>query len=914
MRPSPILSLLLPGVLVAPAAAQDAPPAEAEAEAGGGGDEGGDPEAGDEAEAALEGEEIVVTGTRRGAVAGDIPPEITLDARDIRAYGASNLTELLDALGPQTGSGRGREGGRPVVLLNGKRISGFREIANLPPEAIERVDILPEEVALKYGYAADQRVVNFVLRPRFRAVTTEAEGTFATAGGRERYEADLNVLRISNDGRWEVDAEYDRSGALLESERDIIEIESGPRDPLVPSLASFRTLIGASEQLQLSGTVSRTVLTDISATLTGRYEATENVSLFGLPSADLLVPAENPFARRDADETVFRYLDVGYPLRRVGDNRQASLGLALNGRLEPWNWSFTGNWERASSDSRTGRGIDAALLQERIAAGDPAIDPFGPLTGDLLVARPSDRAQTMNGGGNAELVMTGPLLRLPAGPVQATFKAGADTRYFESETLRSGIVQARALSRDRASGQANIDVPVASRRREVLSAVGDLSLNANAAVEALSDFGTLRTLGAGINWSPIEAVRVIASVTDEDGAPSMQQLGNPLVVTPNVRVFDFLRGETVDISRIDGGNSGLVADNRRVYKLGVNVRPLGGDTDLSLRADYTNSRIVDPIASFPTATQEIEAAFPERFVRDAGGRLLQIDSRPVNFARSDSEELRWGFNFSKPIASKRPPRGAWRGGRGGAGRPGASEDEQAAGAAAPAQRAQGQRQGGQPHLQGEQAPQGQQGQAPPAEGAERAQRSQNARPPTPGGGWRGGRGGFGRGGLGQGGRLHFSLYHTWRFEDSILIRPGVPELDLLGGSAVGSRGGRPRHELQAQAGVFRNGLGARLSASWQSGTTVRGGPDGRGGTTGDLRFSDFTSVNLRLFANLAEQPALIREAPWLRGTRLSLVVNNLFDSRIRVRDETGATPLNYQPDYLDPLGRSVTVSLRKMFF
>jgi hypothetical protein len=32
-----------------------------------------------------------------------------------------------------------------------------------------------------------------------------------------------------------------------------------------------------------------------------------------------------------------------------------------------------------------------------------------------------------------------------------------------------------------------------------------------------------------------------------------------------------------------------------------------------------------------------------------------------------------------------------------------------------------------------------------------------------------------------------------------------------------------------------------------------------------------------------------------------------------VRDETGATPISYQPDYIDPLGRSVRIGLRKLF-
>ncbi len=117
-------------------------------------------------------EEIVVTGQRaRGSVVGDIPPENTLDARDVRATGATSINDLLDALAPQIGSVRGRGSGAPVLLLNGQRISGFRELRDIPTEAISRVEILPEEVALKYGYSADQKVVNIVLRQRFRSTT-----------------------------------------------------------------------------------------------------------------------------------------------------------------------------------------------------------------------------------------------------------------------------------------------------------------------------------------------------------------------------------------------------------------------------------------------------------------------------------------------------------------------------------------------------------------------------------------------------------------------------------------------------------------------------------------------------------------------------------------------------------------------
>ena len=821
---------LLAGVAHQPLLAQDVPPAEDAAQAPGPEIEEGDPNSTDE-----EGEEIVVTGQRqRGAVLGDIQPEVVFNSRDIRSFGAGSLTELLDAIAPQTRSGRGRGGERPVVLLNGQRISGFREIRGIPPEAIVRMEVLPEEVALKYGYRADQRVVNFVTRRRFNAVTAEVEYGQATDGGRSQYEADANILRIDQAGRWNVDVEYQHSDPLRESERDVILADPSPLFDERP----FRSLLGESDQYSINGTLNRTLFGDVSTTFNASFEGNEGRSLLGLPSDFLADPVG----------------DIPRALTRDSQGRTGHLGLAMNGRLDAWRWSLTSNYDRSSSTSLTDT--------------DSLTDP-----------RARNRAFSVRDDANSALVANGSPFHVPAGDVSTTVRIGASRLGIRSESLRDGLETGRELSRGRGNAQVNVDVPIASRRNDVLAAIGNLSVNANGEIEHLSDFGTLRTLGAGFNWEPIPELTLIGSYTDEDGAPSVQQLGDPTTITPNVRIFDFVRGETVDVTRIDGGNAGLFSDNRRVLKLGLTAKPFA-EENLSLTANYTATRIRNPIASFPTVTPEIEAAFPERFVRDGDGRLLQIDSRPVNFERSDREELRWGVNFSKSIGPEpqRGPRGAGPGSRAGAGEGGAET-------------------------------------APPRTPEEREARQ--ARRQAQGGGGPGGgqgRGGFGGGrfGGGGGGRIQAALYHTWRLEDEIRIRDGVPVLDLLNGSAVGNRGGQPEHEVEAQAGYFRNGFGARLSANWQSATFVRGGLGG-GRSDEDLFFDDFATVNLRLFAELGQQRSLVQKHPWLRGTHVSLAVNNLFDNRLEVRDTAGAVPIGYQPAYLDPLGRSVTLSLRKLF-
>jgi outer membrane receptor protein involved in Fe transport len=70
---------------------------------------------------------------------------------------------------------------------------------------------------------------------------------------------------------------------------------------------------------------------------------------------------------------------------------------------------------------------------------------------------------------------------------------------------------------------------------------------------------------------------------------------------------------------------------------------------------------------------------------------------------------------------------------------------------------------------------------------------------------------------------------------------------------------------------------------------------------------------VRVFANLESLVGFDQHSPWLRGSRLTLSVTNLFDERVQVRDATGATPLAYQAAYLDPVGRTFRVGLRKVF-
>ena len=347
--------------------------------------------------------EIVVTAVRRGSVIGDIPPENQLTQADVRATGATDINELLEALAPQLGSARGRGGERPILLLNGKRISSFHEIRDLPTEAILRVDILPEQTALEYGFSADQKVVNIVLRRHFRSTVVTLNDKLATEGGSNTPRARLGLVNITPDGRFNLNFDYQQTSKLLESERDVtgqpqkgyydlagnITPAAGASeiDPALSALAGapvtvagvpngsptlddfattanqanvtdlgrYRTLQPASREFSTNAVYARTIFGNVSATVNGRIDYTDSTDDLGLPGVTLTLPASNPYSPFANDVTLSRYVDLGKPLQQSAQSLASHLGMTFNGAVKKWNWSVTGNYDRSETKTFTTR-------------------------------------------------------------------------------------------------------------------------------------------------------------------------------------------------------------------------------------------------------------------------------------------------------------------------------------------------------------------------------------------------------------------------------------------------------------------------------------------------------------------------------------------------------------------------------
>ena len=222
-------------------------------------------------------ERIEVTGSRlptSSEVATSSPVAI-IRAEDLRLDGYQNLELALNnfpqfspdqgsrisngASGTATANLRGLGAQRTLVLLNGKRMVAGSPTAlspdlnQVPPQLIQRVEILTGGASAVYGADAIAGVVNFILNDRFEGV--QADAAFAFSNHQQKNAFMQGLLRERNlaipgdksmdgetgsasltlggnfaqdKGNAVVSFRYLKSEALLQSERDYSACALGP--------------------------------------------------------------------------------------------------------------------------------------------------------------------------------------------------------------------------------------------------------------------------------------------------------------------------------------------------------------------------------------------------------------------------------------------------------------------------------------------------------------------------------------------------------------------------------------------------------------------------------------------------------------------------------------------------------------
>lgn len=810
-------------------------------------------------------DEVVATGVRQSSFSEtrNVSSDISFSGRDILALGASDIGELIDAINAETHSTSDEP---PIYLLNGRPVSNRKEIRRFPSEAVRRVEILPPEAALKFTSDSSRRVINFILRRRFKAITGKTQGRTTTDGGRTYGSLSVDRLRIKNKTRVAFNVGYEKTDNLTRAEREIPgRVTSQPfslggtitaptiNDEIDPvfsalfgenvSIASvsdaarfgivtlgdfvdsanmsedvnpqkFQDLKPQTEVISLGGTFFRPLGKNLSASGSIQTEFSSSVSQGGLVGSRFTIGPDNPFSPFAQPIALYRY---DGPIVRENKEDDIEVNLALFGDYQDWRWSLDGQYSDISNVRVNARKIEITPIQQSLDLNDSSLNPFGDLPVlDNVHSDRVERSLILKAG------LSGKVLTLPAGNITGSARLEYVDANLNSTVVNSNSDLENQVNRQAFQVSSEMTIPLLGERGAPRSA-GKLSLRLNGALRAVDGFDTLGVYGTGLNWNVTQKLKLQGGLDYRERAPRLTQLGNPTLIDSNIRVTDFETGDPVFIDRITGGNPDLSNENRRSIQLTARYR---ATRNFSLSTRYQNRVTDNAVSSFPFLTPQTADAVPDRLNRDDLGNLVSLDARPLNAFQTRQKSLRSGLNWKKRYPKRTGTK--W--------------------------------------------------------------------PPD---------------------QISLSLFHTWRWEDDFQFRNGGPVFNLLDGAALRRQGGEPKHEVQTRLNYRRKNFGAILSSTYETGTKIDvSSLPGNQGRNGDLNLNALTKADLRLFYDLGRKPngKKVKRTDWRRDLRVTLDLTNITNSKQFATNDLGDIPFGYEQDAIDPIGRSVMISIRKAYF
>ncbi len=619
-------------------------------------------------------------------------------ARPIQLRGLGRGTTLVLANGRRT-------------VTSGLQISrsGF-DLNQIPLAAVERVEILSNSASAIYGADAIAGVVNVILRRRIERPVVDLYYGLAEGGHDER-RASLSFGVSSSSFRSAFTADYFRRTPLFGFERDITSSSDFRRfggtdrrsqnaNPgnvfsntaanlpgltstfaAVPSgstgvgltradflatqgilnLASpnsFTSIIPASERY--SGSASFEFDLSDSITLFGDllYSHTEDrLRLSPNSLSNLLVPANNPFNPFGVPVRVrFLLTDLG-PREGFSESELVRGVLGARGEIGDWNWevALLGTQDISNSSSNVNF-TDPARVAAALASTNPAtaLNPFqnGPggspeLLASLLAAPIFDPSEA--GAQQASAVLSGPVFRLPAGPVEIVIGGELRKENIDFNAAVAGTTTTLAANRDTEAVFAELRVPLIGPDMNV-PLVKRLTVTGAARYDHYSDFGSTFNPQIALEWEVDRALMLRASYGTSFRAPPLFDLYQPVIVVPSQAITDPRRNnEQYTTPSQRAGNPGLDAETADSYSAGLVYRPAWLD-GARFGVDYWRIKQDRRVQEFTAAVVLAnEAALPGRVARAAPtaqdiaaglpGRVTFVNATSLNFGSVDTDGI-----------------------------------------------------------------------------------------------------------------------------------------------------------------------------------------------------------------------------------------------------------------------------------
>lgn len=404
-----------------------------------------------------------------------------------------------------------------------------------------------------------------------------------------------------------------------------------------------------------------------------------------------------------------RTTETGY--RTANYERNAFQGTAgLRGDLsvlsKDWLWDSYFSFQRVSeslfmagfvSNARLGLGLDVVVdplsgepscrtqLFDCVPVNIFGLDSITPEMVEFLT--PALSATTQIERSVFAASMTGEVFDLPAGPVPLAF--GVEWReerfdflpggiYASGESTGGGPLPPNAGEYDVMEVYGEMRIPLLAR----MPLIHELALETGVRWSDYSTIGSIETWKAGMEWAPIEAVRLRGLFQRAARAPNLIDLfatqaagfvnGTDPCANNNLSaaqrqlciqqgvpadiIDDFAQAD-VGFQQLSGGNPNLKEEQSDTLTLGVVLRPI---ERLNIALDYYNIQVNDAISTINAQLVVGECfrrldpngPFCQRISRFPDGQMFQVESTLINVAQLEVEglDLQLDYRLDLPAA------------------------------------------------------------------------------------------------------------------------------------------------------------------------------------------------------------------------------------------------------------------------
>jgi hypothetical protein len=535
--------------------------------------------------------DIVVTASWRGAAKGNPIPLRRLNERDMEAFAGRSIDEVVTRLQNVLAPSGIYRDARPITLLNGERITNQAAIGDFPSEAVERIDVLKPEEAHNYGFNTAVPVMNIVLKKQFTDASVVLSGEKQTSAAGLTTSGQISGLKLAKTTRiW------------ITARRDLTPFRFG--NPANPDERGARSLTPRAEALSTDVRVSDDLLGIMAATLRGTMSRQSSDSRLGIAQIE-----------RGSTDGLYNQAQF---------SEQLGFGFDLSRSIGPWFLSFSG-------DVKT------------LGTGGRSTVSYQHNSSELS----SNKSKSM--GSTLLLSAAGPMFDLPGGPAIISLNGDLQTDAIKSQFTSGNNEQgSRTVNRSEKFGL-KAELPILKGGE---TGSGRLILSAAASVIRTPTFGWLFSRSIIVQGSPFAGVSLTFDTNSVATAPSETDLKAPIEETPNIRLYDPIRGADALVTLARKGNPSLRPSRTNSWRMALTAQPIA-QYPVIISASMSKTATRGQIISTSSTALSLQRRFPGRFQRDAAGTLVKIDVSPLNLGGEVQTDFNADLSFFQTFRQNR---------------------------------------------------------------------------------------------------------------------------------------------------------------------------------------------------------------------------------------------------------------------